>query len=1437
MTALPPGGAAGAGPKALTTGVVRILGHHDGAATAGTSWKPVGVGFLVTPELVVTCAHVVSAALRLQGADRPPAQAVLDVDLPLLPSALPPDGAGSPLTARVEHWVPPEPSGAGDVAVLRLGAPVPGARPVPLVRSKDLWGHSARVFGFPDGRDAGVWHEAVLRDGQANGWVQADRSGNSYRVSPGFSGSPVWDDALAGVVGMMVRAEAGEPPASYLIPVERLVAAWPELGELAVPPSPFRSLTAFQEADRRLFHGRSTESRELARLVGGQRWTTVVGPSGSGKSSLAMAGVLPLLRAGGSTAVVLRPAAGSSPLSALAAALLPLLEPELSETDRLARLPGLTRVLADRNGFADAVPRVLALQRAHRLVVLVDQFEELLVRSPAAVDPLADVLFDEALPDTVRVLSTLRADFLETALAHPRLGLAFGRPAYVLRPLGPDQLREVVTAPVDAVPGVDYQPGLVDSILRDAGDEPGALPLLGFTLDQLWHRQHEGLLTHQAYARLGRVQGALGAYATAVWADHVPPEDGPTARRLLTRLVRVPTETAAATRRTALRPDLTEDEWRIAQRLATTRLLVTGSSAEGVDTVELAHEALITGWTDLAQWSAADRAFLVWRESVRHDLERWERGGRVPELLPTRVALTGAETWLAARGDDLTEAERDYLDRGSRHQRSRGRRRRAAVAALGFVLALALVFGSLFVAAQQQSREHASAATSQALAQAAQNEAGDDPPLSVLLSLAAYRTAPTQDARNELLRQYLAASGAARILSGLKGTVGTIRTSADGSVVLADSRLGRATLFVHAVSGVVRSQEVPSANQLDDVMLARDGRRGAFLDQDGSVEWFQVNPDATDPVGPLQRLPAVPGWPDGASLSAMSPDGRMLAVATQTRVAWWDLGTGSVVGTAAAPAGSYLDLWFGPDNGTLLVRTESAGDAPEGLVALDLATGAPRTVLSAKSYVLSGDRTTAVTCSDDGDAGHIVLSRYAVADGTRQGPPHPLDGAYCPLQAIDATGHRVVLTTGFKGNTQSLELVDLDQDTVVSRTSESGDSPTDFPSGSPVLAADGGRLFLVGGLGARIVFTEIPTDAGVLDVGQQALTRDGSKLISILADGSDLELRAATGDDSRPLVRAARARPVWDAAGATLRLSRDGRLLAEREGADLVSVRDTSDLRQTLLVRTAAPPSDDPKVEDFAYFFDAGGNLVTVSGTLVQQWDARTGRQLAQYDAAVLQPGTDSDGSPQLYVSSYPAANEVTVIVYGDPRIRVVDLTTGRTTMTLQLTDDIKAAQFDAAGNYFALMRSGGQVELWRRDPLRRELGLLRSLTAGSTPGDAVTVPQFAGAFLDDRGRFVLAANNVVQIYRIGDRAYVDSYDFGRPPYSTSASPYSFLDVSADGRTVLYADENGVGGPLQLDPAVWQRKLCDVIGYRGFTADERSSLPVAVPAQPLCPRP
>ncbi|MGF1427497.1 trypsin-like peptidase domain-containing protein [Kitasatospora sp. LaBMicrA B282] len=876
MTGAVPDGIPGAGPgavggaKALDAAVLRIRDRLE---------NPVGLGFLVTPELALTCAHVVEAALAGQGVEPGVGSAVF-VDLPLQPSPRGQARASSAgVAAVVEVWDRRQPDGGGDVAVLRLSSMLPGARPVRLIEAGEVWQHPARAFGFPLGHDGGVWHSGVLRARQANGWVQADLAATGHRVSRGFSGGPVWDDQLVGVVGMMVAAEAGQPPVSYLIPTDGLLAAWPVLRDLALPPSPFRSLMPFAEADAHVFHGRRAESAEVAARLGRERWVTVVGPSGSGKSSLALAGVVPRLRAGGSLVLTVRPANGSSPLSALAAGLLALLEPELPETHRLTELPLLTSLLADPDGLADLVPRLLARHNCSRLLLVVDQFEELLGAGPGDVDRLAEVLYHEQLPETVRVLTTLRADFLAAVLDHPRLGPAIRREVYALGPMSPEQLREVVTAPIEAVPGVTYQANLAERLLAETGSGPGALPLLGFTLDQLWHRQHGGLLTHQAYDDLGGVRGALGAHADEIWQTCVAPADEAPARRLFTQLVRVPLEAASATRRCALRTDLGAAEWRIAQDLAATRLLVTGRNAEGVETVELAHEALITAWQRLRGWAEQDRSFLAWREVLRHDLERWQLGGQTTDLLPTRSALAGAQPWLSTGSGLLNAAERDYLRRGRRHRRARARRVRAVIAVL-CVLALAAATGLVLTVRQQHdTARQAAIVRSKSLAADAAALRSTDPGLASRLAIAAYRSSPTPEAADQLYGVL------GSMLDSVVGDTGSqilrIATAVHSPLVAASATDNSVRIWSLAdpaapvLDAAIHSSAAAVALNPSGSLLAAACDAG---DNPGLCLW-----DLADPRHPIVagRLPRPAGGPDRPRQTvpsmAITPDGGVLA--------------------------------------------------------------------------------------------------------------------------------------------------------------------------------------------------------------------------------------------------------------------------------------------------------------------------------------------------------------------------------------------------------------------------------------------------------------------------------------------------------------------------------------------------------------------------------
>jgi tetratricopeptide (TPR) repeat protein len=191
-----------------------------------TTGEVVGAGFLVGEKHILTCAHVVAEALGIaqDHVDQP--EDSVQLDFPLL-------APGKKLTAQVVVWQPPRPSGhGGDIAGLELDAlPPPEASPARLVAAENLWGHFFRALGFPRGNEGGTWASGILLDRQAASWVQIeDVKETGYRVQPGFSGTPVWDDDLEGVVGMVMVAEARpEIKAAFVIPTDVLLESWPEM--------------------------------------------------------------------------------------------------------------------------------------------------------------------------------------------------------------------------------------------------------------------------------------------------------------------------------------------------------------------------------------------------------------------------------------------------------------------------------------------------------------------------------------------------------------------------------------------------------------------------------------------------------------------------------------------------------------------------------------------------------------------------------------------------------------------------------------------------------------------------------------------------------------------------------------------------------------------------------------------------------------------------------------------------------------------------------------------------------------------------------------------------------------------------------------------------------------------------------------------------------
>ena len=402
-----------------------------------------------------------------------------------------------------------------------------------------------------------------------------------------------------------------------------------------IPPPPYPGLTYFTPNNANFFFGRDQAIGALIAAVAKRSFTALVGASGTGKSSVVLAGLVPKLGEQGDWCSTYFRIGTDNPFTALARALAPLLGHD-EIVDRMVRIKKLTKALSDGPlSLTDVIGQCHAANPGKRILLIADQFEEAFTFVPdeALRNRFIDALID-AFPDpdpaaasNVCLVLTLRADFYNAALRYRPLADRLQDHVENLGPMTRHELREAIVKPADAVQ-VGFETGLVDTILDDVEKRPGSLPLLQFALRETWGRLKTLLMTRADYDAIGGVEGALAKRAQSIF--DVATQNGTDERvvaqfrRLFTRLVTLG-EGAEDTRRIVSRQELGPTEWSLAQRLAgeDNRLVVTNATTSGQETAEVVHEALIRSWPALIEWLSSDRAFILWRNQLRPRIHEW----------------------------------------------------------------------------------------------------------------------------------------------------------------------------------------------------------------------------------------------------------------------------------------------------------------------------------------------------------------------------------------------------------------------------------------------------------------------------------------------------------------------------------------------------------------------------------------------------------------------------------------------------------------------------------------------------------------------------------------------------------------------------------------------------------------------------------------------
>jgi hypothetical protein len=645
-------------------GIARICSVRSGAV--------LGTAFLISPRLVITCAHVVNDAVEAtwDSVERP--NQSVQVEFPFM-------GNDLLCAASVVEWRAPGHYPAADIAVLQLDIPEDISLPYyRMISSQVQPGQSFWTKGFPAGQDSGMDASGTIGTRVEFGRLLAHGEGTQgFFIESGFSGAPLFDVLTGAVLGM--AAEATRDAArriAFVIPSDQLERAYPPIAR------PYKGLAAFQEDDARFFYGRERYVNELATKLARLPLVAVIGRSGSGKSSLVRAGLIPRLRKEGDWHVVtLRPGSPTNdPLRNLVTALQDELEGPPSDHEAAMRRQDTAIALAAQLtanpmeivARLNAIARVPGRHEQFYILLVIDQFEELFtsVSDRAELGPeynprerfvrcLRAAASNTQGPPAAQCVLTIRADYMGRALELGELADALADADVKLGPMNEAELRRAIEAPAEAL-DVKFDVGLADELARTVAARPDTLPLLEFTLADLWSNQRERTIRrtipHQGHGSvLDAMSDALERHAEAIFTEISRLFTEMMVRKVIMDMVWLadPKRGGEDTRRTRQHHEFSKREWELIEQLAgqdrRARLVTIGANEiDGEATAEIVHEALIHGWARLHSWLEEDRAFRVWFQKMEDASIEWltERDNA---YLLTGKRLAEAQTWWSTR--------------------------------------------------------------------------------------------------------------------------------------------------------------------------------------------------------------------------------------------------------------------------------------------------------------------------------------------------------------------------------------------------------------------------------------------------------------------------------------------------------------------------------------------------------------------------------------------------------------------------------------------------------------------------------------------------------------------------------------------------------------------------------------------------------------------